>query len=106
MYEEIKSVQFRKKGSLGNLRLQSNAEKELVIVKEKLHYLHKNNRKGSVRARPHWVGLHVKKVRLHSMGLHVIKELYSEASATEIQVARAISNWNQNLTMLFMWYLF
>lgn len=40
------------------------------------------------RVRPHSMGLHVKSVRPHSMGLHAIKELYSEASATEVQVAR------------------
>lgn len=46
-------MQFGKKRTLGKLRHWSCAEKEFVIVKGKLHDLHKNNRKGSVRARPY-----------------------------------------------------
>ena len=48
-----KNVQFGKQRTLGKLRLRSCAEKGFVIVKEELHDLHKNNRKGSVRAWPH-----------------------------------------------------
>lgn len=47
-----KNVQFGKKRSLGKLRLRLCAEKEFIIVKEKLHDLHKSNRKGPVKARP------------------------------------------------------
>lgn len=51
MVGKNKNVQFGKKRSPGNLRLQSCTKKEFVIVKEKLCDLHKNNRKGPPRGK-------------------------------------------------------